>query len=152
MDYNVKFRLEVENYSDQQLIYSNNEYEGGTTKSPMSSIEPGGREAMTGHKTGWTATGCAGTVSWRIGETGMVLNVMYSVPYSQDLYSNEIGFEISDRPRKYYYIYNYPENGNKKITNKKFYKDSSPLYHLYNIEIYGVQGTMGGSHAPEIKV
>jgi len=51
-------------------------------------------QGFVGHKIGHTATGCAGTVSYLIGNTNKILTIMYSVPYSHDLYSNWLGFWI----------------------------------------------------------
>ena len=41
---------------------------------------------MMGSKTGWTATGCTGTATWKIGDTGKMLVVMWSIPFDQNWY------------------------------------------------------------------
>ena len=41
-------------------------------------------KALMGSKTGWTATGCTGTAAWRIGDSGEMLVVMWSVPFDQN--------------------------------------------------------------------
>ena len=43
-------------------------------------------KAMMGSKTGWTATGCTGTATWKIGDTGKMLVVMWSIPFDQNWY------------------------------------------------------------------
>ena len=56
-------------------------------------------EAMAGHKVSDTATGCVGTVSWKLGDWDKMLVVMYSVPYSHDFHSNWLAvgiFNIED--------------------------------------------------------
>ena len=39
-----------------------------------------------GSKTGLTATGCTGTATWKIGDTGDMLAVMWSIPFDQNWY------------------------------------------------------------------
>ena len=41
--------------------------------------------------------GCAGTMTWDIGDTGKTILVMYSVPYSFDLHSNWLAVGIDDK-------------------------------------------------------
>ena len=51
---------------------------------------------MSGHKTGNTAKGAVGCQGWKIGGTGKVLAVMYSIPYDHNLHSNWCGVGIFD--------------------------------------------------------
>ena len=50
--------------------------------------------SISGTKQAFLATGCVGTNSWEIGNTGNILVVMYSVPFDHNLYSNWCGVGI----------------------------------------------------------
>ena len=61
---------------------------------PCFQVKPGTKEAMAGHKTSNTATGCVGTVAWTLGNTGKMMVVMYSVPFSHDCHKNWLAVGI----------------------------------------------------------
>ena len=153
-DYSVAFRLEVENYSDEYLHVHEHKIERGNAddyKAPVS-IKPGTKEAMAGRKVGDSATGCVGTVSWIIGDTGKMMVIMYSAPYSFDFYSNLLAVGIFDRGstnRFYKKWYKVPEHGFKR---KAFYYDVSPLFFGAEGLPFVIKGVMGASHRPEIVV
>ena len=112
---------------------------------------PGTKEGLAGHKTGHTATGCEGTVSWKIGNTSRMLVVMYSVPYSHDFHSNWCGagvFTEQDTSGFLDKMYNGNEVGFKR---KEFYDDVTPLTYEGDADFY-VEASMGSSHKSEIEV
>ena len=60
MNYGIKFKMEVENYTDEFLEVQHNRCNTGLIVNPPAGINPGTKEAMSGHKTGNTALGlCA---------------------------------------------------------------------------------------------
>ena len=108
-------------------------------------------EAMAGHKVSDTATGCVGTVSWKLGDWDKMLVVMYSVPYSHDFHSNWLAvgiFNIEDTTDYYEMMYYKTENGFRR---KKFYRNGDPVEYTGD-EQFSVQGTMGSQHKPEIRI
>jgi len=149
--FNVAFKLELENYSNDHLDIHQNKVLSGHVPDPPVPIKPGMKEAMAGHKTGNTATGCSGTVSWSIREKGKILVVMYSIPYSQDFHSNwaAVGiFNKGDTTGLFKRMY---EDAEHCFKRKEFYRDTDPV--IYNGDSdYTVQATMGTTHKAKIQV
>ena len=109
-------------------VYQWKLYTGQVAK-PHVLIRPGMKESMSGHKTGYTATGCVGTVSWVIGSTGKMLVVMYSVPYDHNFHSNWCGagiFKTGDTSNHYKLMYYNAESGFKR---KEFYRNVDPVVY-----------------------
>jgi len=140
----VAYHLTVENYSNRTLV-AHQHKASGWTKLEQKTILPQYAEAMMGSKTGWTATGCTGTATWKIGDTGKMLVVMWSIPFDQNWYSNwcAVGImpvqeDTSDLWDKMYYG---PE---LNFTRKEFY-DSDPRLD-YTTPDFAVYAGMGSSH------
>merc|ERR1711872_342057 len=149
-EYNVAFKMEVENYTNHHLSVHESKTNGGLTSEPPVDIKPGVKEALTGHKVGHTATGCSGTVSWTIGDSDKILVVMYDVPYSHDFYSNHCAVGIFDKGDTggHYKMMRYNED--ECFKKKDFYYDVDPVG--VEIDDFTVVATMGSSHKPEIEV
>merc|ERR1712107_595064 len=96
MPHNVTFQLGLENYTNEHLKVYQGKIVRGHIVNPATDISPAKKEAMCGHKVSDTATGCVGTIAWKIGETGKMVVVMYSVPYDQNIHSNWCGVGIFD--------------------------------------------------------
>ena len=77
LDYSVKFLLNLDNYADQQLTVSQSIIHAGEIEDDAKDIGPGLREAMSGHKSACTSSGIHGCASWKIGDTGKMVVVMY---------------------------------------------------------------------------
>jgi len=151
-EFNVAFKLELENYTNDHLSVYQNKYNDGHVSKPPVDIKPGIKEAMSGHKVSNTATGCSGTASWTIGNKSheKMLVVMYSIPYSHDFHSNycAVGiFDKRDTTDFFNLMYYKTEQGFKR---KDFYRDADPAIH--NDSNYIVTATMGSNHKPEIQV
>ena len=150
-EYNVAFKAEIENYTDSFLHTPAVEVSGGHIVQPPVPIKPGAKEAMSGHKSGNTATGCSGVVKWEIGDTGKMLAVMYSIPYSHDYHSNWLGVGIfpanstqwAEFDRMYY-------KEEKHFERKEFYELFNQVG--YDDENFSVNATMGTGHKPGIQV
>ena len=93
--HDVKFIMNVDNYTDKWMMADNFSAYSGHVSSPPSNIEPETAESCAGHKAGGS-TGCVGTMTWGIQNTGYSAVVMYSVPYDQNLYSNWLSVGIFD--------------------------------------------------------
>ena len=52
------------------------------------SVKKFNHKAMMGSKTRLTATGCTGTANWKIGDSGKMLAVMWSIPFDQNWYQS----------------------------------------------------------------
>lgn len=150
LPYNVTFQLTMENFTNQNLfIHQNHVHSGHISEAPQP-VSPGTKEGLAGHKTSSTATGCAGTVSWKIGNTGRMLVVMYSVPYSHDWHSNWCGagvFVEQDTSGFFERMYNGSEVGFKR---KEFYNNRQPL--SYKDTDFSLHASMGSSHKPTVEV
>ena len=149
-DYNVTFQLIVENFTNQQLDIFETHVHGGYISEAPQPVSPGTKEALAGHKTGYTATGCEGTVSWKIGNTSRMLVVMYSVPYDHNFHSNWCGtgvFTEQDTSGFFEKMYNDNEIGFKR---KEFYHNIEGL--SYKDLDYSVHASMDSSHKPTIEV
>merc|ERR1712025_366937 len=90
----VRFFLDFQNYTKLKLTPHKKYVGGGILEEWGKIVEGGTKEAITGRKSSWTATGCWGTMSWKIGKTEKVLIVMYSIPYDTNLHSNWLGCGI----------------------------------------------------------
>merc|ERR1712168_905807 len=70
-EYNVAFKMEVENYTNHHLSVHESKTNGGLISEPPVDIKPGVKEALTGHPV---------AVCWTIGDSDKILVVMYDVP------------------------------------------------------------------------
>jgi len=146
----VTFKLEIENYTDQLLIPYQWKPHTGQIHRTYCPVKPGMKESMSGHKTANSATGCVGTISWKIGDTNKMLVVMYSVPYSHDWHSNWLGvgiFKLADTSNHYNIMYHNKESGFKR---QSFYASADPIVH--KDANYLVSASMGTTHKAEIQV
>ena len=64
LKYNVKFKAELENYTQFDLQPSRTEIISGKISDPPTAITRGGKKGVVGHKTGGTCRGCVGTMGW----------------------------------------------------------------------------------------
>ena len=149
LDYNVKFMVEVENYTKFSLNPGYTELEAGQISEPPAAIFGGEIHGVVGHKTAHVATGCAGVLSWEIAESDEKLVLMYSIPYSQDFHSNWIGvglYNKSSTPTFDEMYYGYSNDFNRK----DFYDDIDPV--SFSTSNFAVEATCGTNHKPTIKV
>ena len=94
MDYSVKYKVEIENFSDQPLELVRSEIHSGYLHNPPPPvIMPGKKESYSAHK-GSGATGAIGTVGYRIGGSNNVVAISISCPYNFNLASNTLAVGI----------------------------------------------------------
>ena len=151
LDYSVKFLLNLDNYAAQQLTVSQSIITSGVIADDAKDIGPGLREAMSGHKTGWTATGVHGVVSWKIGDTGKMVVVMYDVPYDHLLYINTLAvgiFPQGDISGHYDIMYSGVEDGFQRITSGQ----ASEELWFGDDPDYAIKGTMDETSDAGIQV
>jgi len=107
-------------------------------------IGPGLREAMSGHK---TATGVHGVTSWKIGDTGKMVVVMYNVP--NDINTLAVGiFPQGDISGHYDIMYSGVEDGFKRITSGS----STGVLWFGNDPDYAIEGSMDEQSDAVIRV
>jgi hypothetical protein len=165
-DHSVKLLIHIENHTDQELELvehfklpgSEGEWGvlGGTNMGGVfpKSILPGKRESSFGRKTSDTATGCAGTVSWKIDDDYCAV-VMFSLPYNFDFYSNWLSVGIMKKREVEYkggnglfdHMYNDEED---RFKRGQFYHHENPIE--YKRGSYKIVGEMGKTHEAEIKI
>ena len=152
LDYSGKFLLHVENYADQPLTVSQSIITSGVIVDDAKDIGPGLREAaMSGRKTWWTATGVHGVASWKIGDTGKMVVVMYDVPYDHLWYINTLAvgiFPQGDISGHYDIMYSGVEDGFKRITSGK---SLDTLWFRDDPE-YAIEGSMDEQSDAGIRV
>ena len=149
MDYNVTFQLVMENYTNKHLYTYQAHNHSGHIKEANQDVRPGMKEGLAGHKSSSTATGCTGTVAWKIGTTNKMVVVMYSVPYSHDWHSNWCGvgiFDVQETSNFFEKMYNDQEVNFKR---KDFYRDQDAV--TYRDADFEVNATMGTSHKSTIQ-
>ena len=147
---NVAFLMSVSNYSRQPLINHETFNQGGWVANRARSVKMGVMENVYGHKVSDTATGCSGTIAWKIGKTNKMLVVMYSVPYSHDWYANWCGVGIFDIGGSEDYFDKMYNGGETTFARKEFYYDSLPV--VYKGEQFTVHAVMDKTHKTHIKV
>jgi hypothetical protein len=103
-----------------------------------------------GHKTDGTATGSAGTVSWKLGETGKMLVVMYSLPFNFDFYSNWLGIGIFKEEDTSEYFNKMYYESEIDFKRKEFYYDTDAV--VFDDGTFTVNATMGTTHKSEIHI
>ena len=119
----------------------------------LNSFVLGQREALSGHKVGYCATGACGVVSWNIVGTMNRLSVMYSCPYNFDFFSNRLGVGIytcEDEPKQKLFNRMYYGKKMPYFQRRKFRNKLTPI--SLEVSDYQIYATMGSSHKPEIKI
>ena len=87
LQYNVKFKAELENYTQYDLHPSRTEIISGKISDPPTAIKRGGKNGVVGHKTGGACRGCVGTM----GSVGLII-ISLLKPYVLMLYVFQLGY------------------------------------------------------------
>lgn len=141
--------LEVDNFGRWPLSSPVNYLNYGKVSYPPSAVLPGQRETMIMHKTGWSTSGCYGTVSWEL-QTGKRAIVMWSAPLNFAFHSNILAVGIFDggshtkdtADLMYYKSGTFARSKYSSVVNAIEYCDND----------FCIQGTMGTSHKPKVKI
>jgi len=153
---NVKFMLEVNNMTKWRLWPDKTYIHWGSISSPPTFILSGEKGAISGHNTegdydGHYATGATGVVSWKIGDTGKKLAIMYTLPYQFKKLKNKLSIAIVDESQKINQKFCQRMITDTKLaTLKVFYDEIKPID--VKSDKFHVIGTMGTSHRCEIKI
>ena len=109
--------------------------------------------SISGTKQAFLATGCVGTNSWEIENTGNILVVMYSVPFDHNLYSNWCGVGIFKKQDSISHLFDtmYYEKETTCFARKEFKAVSNQLVFKFG-ERWLIKAQMGTGHTPEIQV
>ncbi|XP_033751129.1 tereporin-Ca1-like [Pecten maximus] len=148
LDYRNVIGMEVDNYSKwamtNPVAYPDR---GVITLSPRE-IHPGQREAMLARKTGFTATGTQGDVSWLIDNRRVI--VMWEAPFNFDFYSNKLAVGIVPSTAHTSSMFDVMNGGSGNFTRGTY--DNSVHTIEYCDEALCVEGTMGTSHKTQIHI
>jgi len=150
-DHSVKFKIDFENHTDQKLeLLEKFELSGEWGEIPQH-IDPGKRESSFGRKYSGTATGVAGTVSWKI-ENGDCAVVMFSLPFDFNLYSNWLSVGIMKESEvKGHPLFDKMYSGKESnFTRGQFYSNPKPIE--FKNGSYKIVGEMGTTHEAKIKI
>ncbi|XP_069135563.1 tereporin-Ca1-like [Argopecten irradians] len=152
--YSVSCGIETSNWTKyimERPMAINN---GGLIKTPPKDILPGVKEVMVTHKTGGTASGTYGSVSWLVKDRRAV--VMWSVPFNHDYHTNWLAVGFTKRGHKdhdenwyntMYYESNTPVLAFKR---KDFYNDVNPV--IFSDGEYEIEGNMGSTHIATVNI
>ena len=152
-NWNVAFRIEVENYSSQNLTYHQAvAANGDITQGWPRDTNSGTREALAGRRQRAVALGCWGTVSWTIGNTQKMLVVMYYIPYSS-IYNCmlAVGIFTKGNTKTLSYDMYYNQEKNFKRKEGKGNDDIQLLYGAKGVT-FVIRATMPYSYKPQIKI
>ncbi|XP_033748209.1 tereporin-Ca1-like [Pecten maximus] len=152
--YSVACGIETANWTkytlEKPMAFNN----GGLIKTPPIDILPGVKEAMITHKTGGTATGTYGSVSWVVKDRRVV--VMWSVPFNHDYYTNWLavgltkpGFTAHDKAW-YDTMYYHSNTPILKFNRKNFYENVNPV--TFSDGDFEVEGNMGSTHIANVHI
>ncbi|XP_060074368.1 tereporin-Ca1-like [Ylistrum balloti] len=152
--YSVACGIETANWTKYTLEKPMAFNDGGLIKTPPIDILPGVKEAMITHKTGGTATGTYGSVSWVVNDRRVV--VMWSVPFNHDYYQNWLGVGLTKpgktkHDKSWYKTMYYQSNTSElSFIRKKFYTDVNPV--TISDEDFEVEGTIGSTHIADAHI
>ncbi|XP_046560556.1 tereporin-Ca1-like [Haliotis rubra] len=135
---------------------------GGLIHTPPQIIEPRSTDAMFAHNKAQTATGSYGTVTWKIKPSARPdacrsVVVMWCAPFNFDFFRNWLAVGIThpgttDHQESFFdemYVYD-KGDGAVRYTRKQ-YSDENTAIEIFDEELT-VDGSMGMSHRPEIKI
>ena len=148
--HHVAFKFDLENHTKFMLDDPQYEVASGRIVRPPIPIVQGQKEAISGRQTTGQVTGCAGVVSWRIGDTGKMFVIMYRVPYLREFSTNwcALGIfphdSIDDYFEKMYY------DDVIGFARKKFSFDDCMV--MVADDRFKATATMGTSRKSEIRV
>ncbi|KAH3875512.1 hypothetical protein DPMN_038779 [Dreissena polymorpha] len=95
LGYKVTMGMEVENWTKFALMSPHVTRKSGVIQIPPVQIRPAQKEGFVARKTGYTATGSWGVVSWFVAEKRRRVVIMWSVPFNQNHYKNILAVGIT---------------------------------------------------------
>ena len=159
----VKFLLELRNMTEWRLWPDESYIHWGYIPSPPSVILPGEQEVMSGQNAeghfasngnnNLFATGATGVVTWKIGDTGKKLAVMYSLPYHFDKWKNKLTVAFVDGNQKIDKIFCRRMICDIELGQCKEFGRNGQLKPIdHKSDKFHVIATMGSSHHTRIKI
>ena len=159
MAHSVKFKMEIENFTDQPLKWVTCRIHSGHVQEPPLDIRPGFKEVFSGRKTSYSLTGVSATVVYRIGSSKKVLIVTIMCPFgffplsrgnalSLGIYTLDNDF-LKSMDDDFMYNYMYKTDGPWK---KRFYTRCDPLDANDDEKEYHVRGSMGTTHSASVTI
>nr|ANC48005.1 conoporin [Conus monile] len=151
--------IQVENWTRFALKYPTVLTNGAPpiTNAPTA-ILPTKIEAFAVEKPRGTATGTSGTVSWELQGMEQRIVLMWSAPFSFDLYSNWMGVgmtreglvDVASGDTWYKQMYYKDDSEDLTFERGKFYYNLKPV--IYRNDKFEIVGTMTNIHKAQIKV
>ena len=146
----VAFKAEIENHTKYLVDEPKNEAIAGHVLQCAVPIKDGEKEAICGQQASEGNSGCAGVVSWKIGNTGKMLVLMYHIRCNVHALSvNWCGVGI------------FPDGSIENYFNKMYYEDevgfarkkfnSDDDLVIFSDKQFKVTATMETSHKPKIR-
>lgn len=150
-DYSIRVTIEIENVSKWTLGSPQTFGHGGYISVAPRQVAPNFNELMIARKTGHTATGSYGTVSWEV--QGRLVIVMWTEPYNFNHYTNVLAIGMiqpwEHTDDTYDNIY-YGKKSYQHMAKGSFYGTTSNLFVCD--DLICMSGTMGTAHKPTVVV
>ena len=159
----VKFLLELRNMTEWRLWPDESYIHWGYIPSPPTVILPGEKDVMSGQNAeghfasngnnNLFATGATGVVTWKIGDTGKKLAVMYSLPYHFEKWHNKLTVAFIDGDQKIDKIFCRRMICDIELGQCKEFGKNGQLKPIdHKSDKFHVIATMGSSHHTRIKI
>uniref|UniRef100_A0A914UJD0 Uncharacterized protein n=1 Tax=Plectus sambesii TaxID=2011161 RepID=A0A914UJD0_9BILA len=151
--YGVTVAIEIENWTNIEMEKPVTTVTAGVITTPPTSIGPLKREGMAGRKTGNTASGSYGVVSWLWKDRRIV--VMWGAPYNFNHYSNCLGVAIAKdqqhSPAWYKDLYKGQRNTSFRASDKDEYYSTVRTLEITDGDIK-IEATMNTAHHAEVRI
>lgn len=156
--YSVGVKMNIENWTKYQLHnYAATTVSGYVQNYPVF-VNEGERKILRAHKSGGTARGSVGVVSYEIANLNRRIAIMWSAPYNFNFHYTWLAVGLTDpgyttfTPLWYNDMYNKAGTGyfGLKFKRKRYYANTSQL--LFDDRRFQIVASMGTSHHPEINI
>nr|AXS67884.1 coluporin-12 [Colubraria reticulata] len=156
--YRVKVEITVENLTSFPLLRPVLRLVKGVNSSSPADIDPNSEKTFNVRLVKTSLYGTYGTVSWEVSGENRRFVVMWSAPYSFDLYSNWMGLGLTTQGQTdvaagdtwFDQMYYKKSSELLKHIIKKFKTDENPVN--LRVDDFNISGTMTSGHHAKIKI
>ena len=158
MAHSVKFKMEIENFTDQELNLVTCRSHSGQVQDPPLDVRSGFKEVFSGRKTSYSLTGVSASVVYRIGSSQKVLVVTIMCPFGYPLSrGNALALGVLSLDDDFLksmddnFMYNYMIRTDGPW-NQRFSTRCDPLDVYDDEKEYHVRGFMGQTHTAAVTI
>nr|AXS67885.1 coluporin-13 [Colubraria reticulata] len=133
-DWWVYVAIQVENWTRHPLTYPRMTFQYGWPVWDADTIQPGERATFLARKAKNAGTGTSGTLSWMVGSTNRLFELMWSNPFSSTLSSNWLGLGMTktgtvDRVDRFTQMYSGDSDDKLAFVRNEFYTNIVPIHY-----------------------